>query len=42
MPLPPLPEQQQIASILSTIDDYITKLNYLKDQLERLKKRRAE
>jgi len=38
IPLPPLPEQQQIASILSNIDTQIGKEKLHKSNLERLKK----
>ena len=38
IPLPPLPEQQQIASILSNIDAQINSQTQYKDKLERLKK----
>ena len=36
--LPPLPEQQQIASILSNIDSKITSQEQYKEKLEKLKK----
>ena len=38
IPLPPLPEQQQIASILSNIDAQINSQTQYKEKLERLKK----
>ncbi len=38
MPLPPLSEQQKIASILSNIDDKITSQVQYKEKLEKLKK----
>lgn len=37
-PLPPLPEQQRIASILSQIDEVIEKEQAYKEKLERIKK----
>jgi type I restriction enzyme S subunit len=37
LPLPPLPEQQRIASILSQIDETIEKEQKYKEKLERLK-----
>ena len=36
--LPPLPEQKQIATILSSVDDAIQKTNQIIDQTQRLKK----
>ena len=38
IPLPLLPEQQKIASILSNVDDKITSQEQYKEKLERLKK----
>ena len=38
IPLPPLPEQKQIASILSNVDIQIQKEKLHKSNLERLKK----
>jgi type I restriction enzyme, S subunit len=38
VPLPPLPEQQKIASILSNIDSKITSQEQYKEKLEKLKK----
>ena len=38
VPLPPLPEQQKIASILSNIDSKITSQEQYKENLEKLKK----
>jgi type I restriction enzyme, S subunit len=38
IPLPPLPEQQKIASILSNIDSKITSQEQYKEKLEKLKK----
>jgi len=38
IPLPPLPEQQRIASILSQIDEVIEKEQAYKEKLERIKK----
>ncbi len=38
LPLPPLPEQQKIAEILSTIDKGLEMLEKRKDKLERVKK----
>lgn len=38
IPLPPLPEQQRIASILSQIDEAIEKEQAYKEKLERIKK----
>ena len=38
IPLPPLPEQQRIAAILSQIDEVIEKETQYKEKLERLKK----
>lgn len=38
IPLPPLPEQQHIASILSQIDEVIEKEQAYKEKLERIKK----
>ena len=37
-PLPPLPEQQKIASILSNIDSKIESQEQYKEKLEKLKK----
>ena len=38
MPIPPLPEQRQIASILSTVDEKLEILRIKKDQYSTLKK----
>ena len=38
IPLPPLPEQHRIASILSQIDEAIEKEQEYKEKLERIKK----
>jgi len=38
IPLPPLPEQHRIASILSQIDEAIEKEQKYKEKLERIKK----
>jgi type I restriction enzyme S subunit len=38
LPLPPLPEQQKIASVLSKIDELIQKTDQIIEQTERLKK----
>ena len=38
IPLPPLPEQQKLASILSNVDSQITSQTQYKEKLERLKK----
>ena len=36
--VPPLPEQKQIASILSNVDDTLQKTNQIIEQTQRLKK----
>jgi type I restriction enzyme S subunit len=38
VPLPPLPEQQKIAEILSTVDGRLELLRRRKEKLQRIKK----